>query len=241
MAIATNGEDATEADAKGGNRRGYGVSKVYDALKRDILEMAIAPGDPLDEVGLSERFGLSRTPIREALVRLVAEGLATTLPNRNTIVSIIDYAGLPDYLDALLLMYRVTARSAAQRRDLPDLASIRAHQRKFIASVKNSDAIGMIETNRDFHLAIAEAGGNRYYTALFSRLLNEGTRLLRLYYLTYEDHLPQQFVDEHEELIAAIEARDPERAEEIGRRHALQVVGQIQSFLTPTVGAEIQL
>ncbi|BCP51853.1 AsnC family transcriptional regulator [Kaistia sp. 32K] len=223
------------------HRRGFGVSAVYDALKRDILDMALAPGDPLDEVGLSARFGLSRTPVREALVKLVAEGLATTLPNRNTIVSIIDYAGLPDYLDALMLMYRVTARLAAERRSDADLAALRACQNEFVAAVSASDAIGMIETNRAFHLAIAIAGGNRYYTDLFARLLNEGTRLLRLYYLTYEDHLPQEFVDEHEALIAAIAAGDRDRAETLGRDHAAQIVRQIQSFLAPTTGVEIGL
>ena len=131
-------------------------------------------------------------------VRLVAEGLATTLPNRNTIVSAIDYANLPHYLDALMLMHRVTARLAAERRQPHHIDVLRGHQRDFAAAVADADAIAMIAANREFHVAIAVAGGNSYYIDLFARLLDEGMRLLRLYYRTYEDHLPQEFVDEHE-------------------------------------------
>ena len=58
----------------------FGVQTVYDALKRDILEMTLPPGEALDETRLSRRFSMSRTPVREALVRLAAEGLVTTLP-----------------------------------------------------------------------------------------------------------------------------------------------------------------
>src|SRR5260221_9071506 len=57
--------------------RGLGVQTIYSALKRDIVELTLAPGQPLDEMRLSERFAMSRTPIREALVRLAAEGLVT--------------------------------------------------------------------------------------------------------------------------------------------------------------------
>src|SRR5436190_4919025 len=105
--------------------RGYGVQKVYDALKRDILEMTMAPGEALDETRLSRRFAMSRTPVREALVRLAAENLVTTLPNRNTIVAAIDFSTVPVYFDSLTLMYRVTTRLAAQRRTAPDLIEVR--------------------------------------------------------------------------------------------------------------------
>ncbi|MCX5493304.1 GntR family transcriptional regulator [Kaistia dalseonensis] len=226
---------------KVGPRRGAGVATVYEALKRDILDMTIAPGDQLDETGLALRFGLSRTPIREALVKLVSEGLATTLPNRNTIVSAIDYAELPAYLDALMLMYRVTTRLAAERRSDADLLEIHARQLEFARAVDEADAIAMIERNRQFHLAIAEAGGNRYYIELFARLLNEGTRLLRLYYAIFEDHLPPQYVKEHEQIIEAIEAHDMRRADELGRQHAEQIIGQLKRFMSPTVGNELQL
>ncbi|AVA25421.1 GntR family transcriptional regulator [Rhizobium sp. NXC24] len=211
--------------------RGSGTQSVYVALRREILSMALEPGSPLDEVRLSERFKMSRTPIREALLRLAAEGLVTTLPNRNTIVAMIDFAGLPTYFEALTLMYRVTTRGAAGRKDAGIMQRVRARQKEFADAVAARDAFGMIEANREFHVAIAELAGNPYYTTFFARLLDEGRRILRLYYSTFDDRLPRQYVDEHEEMIAAIEAGDVGRADRLAIDHAAQIVRQVQEYI----------
>ncbi len=193
--------------------------------------MELAPGSPLDEVRLSERFGMSRTPIREAMLRLGSEGLVTTLPNRNTIVATIDFATLPPYFDSLTLMYRVTSRAAATRKDAVVMARIRKHQAEFEAAVNAQNAYAMIEANREFHVAIAELGGNPYYTGFFSRLLDEGRRILRLYYSTFDDRLPLQYVQEHEDMIAAIEAGQVDEADRLASAHAAQIVRQIQDYV----------
>lgn len=221
--------------------RGSASPAIYEALKQDILNLTLAPGDPLDETSLSERFGTSRTPVREALVRLVAEGLASTLPNRNTIVSVLDFASLPPYLDALTLLYRLSCRLAAQHRTEADLDSIMAAQEKFLASVARQDALEMLHTNRDFHIAIAEAGKNPYYTEFFARLLNEGMRLLRLYYKRFDDQLPAQYANEHEGLIEAIAAQNADLAESLGADHAMQIVVQLQTLLVPKAGLVLGL
>ncbi|GFZ81115.1 GntR family transcriptional regulator [Elstera cyanobacteriorum] len=221
--------------------RGSASPVIYEALKQDILNLTLAPGDPLDETGLSDRFGTSRTPVREALVRLVAEGLASTLPNRNTIVSVLDFSSLPPYLDALTLMYRLSCRLAAQRRTEADLDAIMAAQAKFLAAVDRQDALAMLHTNRDFHLAIAAAGQNPYYAEFFARLLNEGMRLLRLYYKRFDDRLPAQYSDEHEGLIEAIAAQNADLAEILGGDHAMQIVVQLQTLLVPSAGLVLDL
>lgn len=213
------------------HKRGFGVSTVYETLRNEIIELKLAPGSPIDELQLSERFSLSRTPIREALVRLSAEGLITTLTNRATIVSQIDFLGLPDFFDALTLMYRVTTRLAAAKHTKHDIGRIVALQRDFEAAVDERDAMAMITTNRDFHLAIAVAGGNRHYIELFTRLLDEGRRILRLYYSSFNDVLPKHYVEEHEEMIRAIVSRDVEKADELARAHADQIVSQIRSYI----------
>ncbi|AEM42738.1 GntR family transcriptional regulator [Ketogulonicigenium vulgare] len=213
-------------------KRGAGVSYVYESLRNEIIELKLAPGTPIDEVQLAERFALSRTPIREALVRLAAEGLITTLTNRATIVSQIDFLNLPDFFDALTLMYRVTTRLAAANHRPEDIPAIRALQDEFVAAVEAKNVMALILTNRDFHLAIARAGGNQYYIDLFTRLLDEGRRILRLYYSSFNDNLPRQYVNEHEDMIAAIIARDVTRADELARAHADQIVRQIQSYIS---------
>jgi DNA-binding GntR family transcriptional regulator len=222
-------------------KRGSGVKLVYDLLRDEILDLTLPPGSPIDEVALAERFSMSRTPIREALVRLEGEGLITTLPNRSTMVSNIDFLNLGAFLDAIVLLYRLTGRQAALNHDAKDLVTIRARQAEFAAAVASQNALAMIATNREFHIAVAEAGGNIYYTQLFKRLLDEGRRILRLYYQSFDDRLPQQFVDEHDELIAAIAARDVDAAERISKVHADQIVMQVQKLFSRDQGQEITL
>ena len=213
------------------HRRGYGVSAVYETLRNEIIELKLAPGSPIDEQQLSDRFSLSRTPIREALVRLSADGLITTLTNRATIVSNIDFLGLSEFFDALTLMYRMTTRLAALNRTADDINRIRDLQRDFSVTVAERDVLGMIATNRDFHVAIALAGRNRYYTDMFTRLLDEGRRILRLYYSSFNDALPNQYVAEHEDMIQAIINRDVDLCDRLASAHADQIVRQIRSYI----------
>lgn len=222
--------------------RGSGVQTVYEQLRQSIVSLELPPGSALDEVRLSQQFGLSRTPVREALVRLMGDGLVTLLSNRTTIVAPIDFGKLPIYFEALTLMYRVTTRAAATRRTPDDLAAIRKHQAAYTEAVARSDALGMIGTNRDFHVAIADAGGNSYFTSLFSRLLDEGRRLLRLYYYApLDDHLPRKYVDEHDAMIEAIAKGDAELADQLAAAHAAQIVRQIQSYIARDVTAPMRL
>nr|WP_010400791.1 GntR family transcriptional regulator [Paracoccus sp. TRP] len=222
----------TEPETFPERRRGSGVKLVYDVLRDEILDLVLPPGSPIDEVQLAERFGMSRTPIREALVRLAGEGLVETLPNRSTMVANIDLLNLHTFFDALTLMYRVTTRLAATYHKPADLEILRAHQAKFSAAVEAQDALAMIASNRDLHAAIAEAGRNPYYHSLFVRLLDEGRRLLRLSYQSFNDRLPREYVDEHEAIIAAIEARDVKLCDRLAKAHADQIVRQIQKFIS---------
>jgi DNA-binding GntR family transcriptional regulator len=242
MAKAARKAPVSRSSAVPGRARGSGVQTVYEALRRAILELDLDPGSPLDEVTLAAQFKMSRTPVREALVRLAAEGLVAQLPNRNTIVAPIDFARLPVYFEALTLMYRVTTRAAASGRTAIHLEAMRRCQAAYAKAVGEDDVPGMIGHNRDFHVAIAEAGGNPYFLALFTRLLDEGRRILRLYYYkSFDDHLPQRYVEEHDAIIAAIEAGDIELCDRLATEHARQIVQQIQNYIArdPTRGVAL--
>ncbi|MBS1166805.1 MAG: GntR family transcriptional regulator protein [Proteobacteria bacterium] len=231
--------DTSHMDAP--RSRGSGTQTVYATLRHEILVMDLEPGSPLDEVRLSERFEMSRTPIREALLRLASEGLVTTLPNRNTVVTPIDFATLPTYFDALSLMYRVTTRAAASRRNPAAMQRVRTFQDAFAAAVEAQNAQAMIEANREFHVAIAEVAGNSYYTAFFARLLDEGRRILRFYYSTFDDRLPRQYVQEHEDIVAAVEAGNVDEADRLAVAHAKQIVRQIQEYIARDVNNALTL
>lgn len=212
-------------------KRGEGVKRVYDQIRDEILDLTLAPGSALDEVHLAKQLAMSRTPIREALIRLAGDGLVTTLPNRTTIVSPIDFLNIHTFFDALTLMYRVTTRLAAQHHTGEELERIKACQRAFADAVASQDALSMITANRDFHATIAQAGRNPYYADLCCQLLDEGRRLLRLYYSSFHDRLPQRYVDEHDGLITAIAARDLTRADQLAKAHADQIIQQIQKLI----------
>lgn len=210
-------------------KRGSGSRIVYDRLREEILDLTLAPGTPIDEITLAERLSMSRTPVREALARLAGEGLVTALTNRSTVVAPIDFANLNAFFDALTLMYRATTRLAAEYRGEGDLTAIRAAQERYAIAVDAGDEALMIARNRDFHMAIAAAGRNPYYNQLFARLLDEGRRILRLYYYPdFEPGAPHPYVLEHDAIIAAIEARDIDLCDTLAKAHADQIVRQIQ-------------
>ena len=154
--------------------RGTGASMVYEALRADILNLKIAPGTLLDESELSLRFELSRSPVREALIRLSAEGLIQTLPNRSPVVTPFDIAQVPGFLDALELMYRVTCRLAAMYRSDVEFKAIAAKARQLERGYKDKDTVVQMRENREFHLLIAEGRGQPHLCHLAGAVAGPG-------------------------------------------------------------------
>jgi DNA-binding GntR family transcriptional regulator len=216
--------------AKG--RKSAGWTGVYDVLRRDILSLKLEPGALLDETGLSHRFGFSRSPIREALIRLASDGLVVTLQNRTTIVAPVNIASFPKYVDALDIAQRVNTRLAAELRSEDDLVSIEREQHAFIAAVKGMDHLAMSETNKHFHMAIARAGKNAYMAAFYEKLLDEGRRILHLHFDYIERTRDGRLLtDEHEEMIKAIRSGDIERADQLAHEHTRQLRDDFLDFL----------
>ncbi|HJT12704.1 MAG TPA: GntR family transcriptional regulator [Dongiaceae bacterium] len=222
--------------------KGAGWKSVYDTLRTEILALTLAPGQLLDETSLAERFDLSRSPVREALIRLAAEELVVTLSNRSTIVAPIDLASFPKYVDALDIAQRVTARLAAELRTDTDLEAMASRQRRFEAAVKSGDHLAMSETNKDFHMAIAEAARNPYFTAFYGKLLDQGRRMLHLHFefleRTHEGYL---LTDEHHEMLAVIKAKDAERADKLAHDHTRQFRDSFIAFMKANYATDIAL
>ena len=200
--------------------RGFGAIAIFDVLRDEILSLDLAPGQLIDEASLAERFDVSRSPVREALVRLGSEGLVNTIPNKGTVVAGLNVEELPQYVDALDLVQRAVTRLAAESRTDADITRIKSAQARFRTMSERENILGMIQANRDFHLEIAVAGRNRYLTDIYRRLLDEGRRTLRAYFRSYADKPPPALVDTHDQMIDAIEMRDSDRAERLARQHA---------------------
>lgn len=231
-----------------GTSKETGSARVYKILRDDILRVQIPPGTSLDEVGLSERFNLSRSPIREALVRLAGEGLVQILPNRSIMVTPMEFDKMPEFLDALDLMQRVVTRLAALHRTPHDLNKISEAQARYeqeaAKAIKTGDCIGMIEANFEFHMAIARACRNSYFADSYRRLLQEGRRLL-FFHFQYQSLDPNLSIEEmgrpHVLIIKAIEARDADEAEHEAHLHAVQFRGRFMDFLNRNLTSKLSL
>lgn len=229
-----------EAETK--RAKGTGWKSVYETLRTEILALTLTPGQLLDENSLAERFDMSRSPVREALIRLAGEELVVTLSNRSTIVAPIEVATFPKYVEALDIAQRMNTRLAAQLRTDADLKAIAKRQKEFEAAVKGANHLQMSEANKQFHMAIAAAGKNAYLASFYERLLNQGQRMLHLHFeyleRTHEGYL---LTDEHNQMLEAIRAGDADLADELAHAHTRQFQDNFINFMRENYTTDVSL
>ncbi|MEX3815378.1 GntR family transcriptional regulator [Paraburkholderia sp. BR13439] len=202
--------------------RRHGGRYIYEELRKQILTLKLKPGAPLDEVSLAAQFGLSRSPVRDALARLISEGLVTILPNRTTLVTPFEIEEFPKYISALDLIQRAVTRLAAQHRTEEDLKRIRMADEEYMQAVESGDFQAMSETNKALHIAIAHAANNPYFIGYYERLLGEGQRLLHLHFdFTVTSPTATKLGRDHAEMIDAIAQRDADEAEKLAHEHTM--------------------
>lgn len=225
-------DDRMTSDRDQKRTKGSGVKVVYDTLHEEILSLVLAPGTLLDETTLAERFGMSRSPVREALIRLSGDELVVTLANRSTVVAPIDVQSFPKYVEALDVAQRMNTRLAAELRTEADLAEIARRQADFVAAVRTGNHLAMSEANKAFHMAIAAAGRNPFLAAFYDRLLNHGRRMLHLHFDFIERGRGGYLLtDEHDAMLEAIANKDAERADALAHAHTRQFRESFIEFL----------
>lgn len=141
-------------------RRGDTVGRIYDSIRSRIISMTLSPGAVIDEGEIVREFRVSRTPVREALVRLASEGLIILLPNKGSQVTTIDVARVRDYLEASDFVQPFVTALAARRRTELNIAEIEEAAMAFEKAARTQDGERMAIHNRDFHAAIARSCGN---------------------------------------------------------------------------------
>jgi DNA-binding GntR family transcriptional regulator len=221
--------------------RGGSAARIYEALRRQILDLALAPGTDLDETALASAFNVSRTPLREALNRLASEQLVVISPNRGASVAPLNLTGFPAFIEALALVQSAVNAFAAMRRSDAALAAIIAAADAFEA-MTGDPGLALTEANDAFHRAIAAAAGNPHLASFYERLLDEGARLARVSF-SYQgegrnEHVGQ-VVAEHRALVEAIAGRDAARAETLGHDHAALFQRRMLAYLTVNAAATL--
>jgi DNA-binding GntR family transcriptional regulator len=205
---------------------------VHDILQREILTLDLSPGAALDETQIARRFSCSRSPVREALSRLAAQNLVVMLPNRSTVVAPLQLSDFPRYIEALDLSQRVCTRLAAERRTEEQLSTMRSAAAAFDRTLLPHDHLEMLAANKAFHMAVAAAAQNRFLSTQYDALLDEGRRLMRLYFLHLDDEpYPNPLAEDHHVMVEAIAARDADEAERLARIHTAGFRDRLLSFL----------
>ena len=190
----------------------------YEWLKAAILSGQFAPGQPLVETALAEGYGVSRTPIREALRRLQQDGLIDRT-ERGMVVRERSPEEILDIYDTRLVLEAMAGRVAADRRTAYDLRGLRVWLERG-REVDSSDEEALVEVNLGFHSTIWRASHNESLIDVLQRL---NLHLARYPGTTLSSPGRwEQAQSEHEALTDAIEERDADRAHEIGWQHFLR-------------------
>jgi DNA-binding GntR family transcriptional regulator len=147
--------------AEGSGLRAIPASaRIQAALREAILGMRLLPGAALSEKDIAESYGVSRTPVREALLRLAEERLLDIYPQVGTFVSRIRLDGLSDAMVIRTALERVTVRAAAERTDAATGAELRANLARQRATDRAGDLDAFHAADEDFHQIIARAAGH---------------------------------------------------------------------------------
>src|SRR5579875_3068176 len=206
------------------------VDQVYAAIREQIVGGERQRGARIHQEDLAEELGVSRTPVREALRRLAAEGLVEMRTNRGARVADVGTADMRAAYEARLVIEPGAARLAAAGAQPSALAAMRgalAAQRRAIPHVARS-----FEANRQFHIALVRAAGNEFLLQFVARLW-----VARIGEVIYErqSETPERMgldADEHEQILAAIEAGNARRAEALTRRHVADAMRRSLDFLS---------
>ncbi len=203
--------------------QGLGAPALYqqvaERLRTRIFAHELAPGAWVDEQAIAAEYGISRTPLREALKVLASEGLVTLKPRRGCYVTELSEQDLDEIFPVMALLESRCAQEACRKAsgdDLNLLAAIHADLERYAAA---NDADHFFEANQQFHDALQELAGNRW----LAQLIVETRKFIKL---TRRDSLNlagrlRQSLTEHRQILAALQHGDAEAAGRLMHEHIL--------------------
>jgi DNA-binding GntR family transcriptional regulator len=188
--------------------------QAYQAIRGMIVALELAPGAVVRDDRLQEQLGLGRTPIREALQRLVRDQFVTIIPRRGMFVSSVDVGELSTLYETRAILEPYVMRLACARGRSSDWDAMAA---ALARATPTSTASELLEIDRECREIVWAAAGNRFLTATLDMLYAQSARLWHLY-LADVDAL-EDVIDEHREIHSALVAGDGERAAALIESH----------------------
>lgn len=197
--------------------RRYLHDEVAERLRALIQSGELEPRARVNELELAERFGTSRTPMREAIKILAAEGLLELLPNRGARVAIISSEEIEEMVEVIAGLEATAADLACRFVTDNDVAAIEAKHDAMVEAWRSRDIPGYFSLNREIHESIMRASRNATLQGIYTTL---SSRIQRARYSAHKT--PQQWrraVDEHERMVQLLKARDGAKLATLMREH----------------------
>ena len=231
---APESDDARSSSAGGRPRSdiGYGeaADMVYTSLKERVFEGGVQPGERIVETAVAEYYGVSRTPVREAISRLVNEGIIERSRGRGLVVVELLEEEVEDLYVTRMVLEGLAARLAAGRRSSHDIATLEEIQDQMDAVLASGDIPLTARINFVFHSEIQRIAGNRT-SVRFMAQIHEALR--RFGTTTFSvDAWARTAGQEHRALIERIRAQDADGAEAVARNHIEGALGARLTLLT---------
>jgi len=191
--------------------------QAYEAIKDRIITCQFKPGECINEASVSELLGLGRTPVHQAIDRLMLEEMVEVIPRKGVIVKPVILQDVLQMIDVRMINEAQCARLAAERADNSHIESISEVLGRAQKAISGRDIHAMMSLDREFHLLLASASKN-FELAEVLRKLNE--RSLRFWFISFTtpDH-HHNFQQQHEALYEAIRSHDADEAERAMRVH----------------------
>ncbi|MFH1870941.1 MAG: GntR family transcriptional regulator [Pseudomonadota bacterium] len=193
--------------------------QAIDLLREQIYDHRLTPGQRLDEAVLAEQLGISRTPLREALKVLSAEGLVDLQPHRGCFVTELTLRDLEEIFPIMATLEGRVAHEVAAKRTAAQLKALDALHEKLEKHAAAGDVNRYYETNYVFHDQLQECAGNRWLQIVIGDL-RKLLKLSRHHSLRLEGRLASSLA-EHRALMQALHRQDADAAERVMRDHLL--------------------
>lgn len=191
--------------------------QAYEAIKDRIITCKFKPGECLNEASVSALLGLGRTPVHQALDRLMIEEMVEVIPRKGVIVKPVILQDVLQMVDVRMINETQCARLAAERADDAHIASLSKVLGRARRAISDRDIHAMMSLDREFHLLLASATKN-FELAEVLRKLNE--RSLRFWFISFTtpDH-HHSFQQQHEAVFEAVRDHNGDEAERTMRMH----------------------
>ena len=205
------------------------VDRLAKEIRERILTGQIPVGAQLRQAELAADFGVSRTPIREALRQLQAGGLVEVVPNRGAVVRIPASWEVRHAYEARAELEGLAAAKAAERIGRRELGIIRAANEVLRGELTSDagDAAARRAANDTFHTTLLELTGNPWLSALTERINQSFPRYASSVSMAGDDRMREANIDQHEAIIDAVARRDPEEARAAMHRHVTTIGEQL--------------